>query len=85
MLENHIFGMGLWGKQENNTYIDPHDVADGGIKLFRVVEIDSDDMRSANILLCIWVLREHLREEWDVHSHNNTTKDSIWTVWCKLI
>lgn len=45
------------------TYIDPHDLTDGRIKLVRVIEVDGDDMRPADILLCIRMLRRHLREE----------------------
>lgn len=48
---------------EDFTYIDPHDLTDGGIKLFGVIEVDSDDMWPAYILLCIGMLRGHLREE----------------------
>lgn len=33
------------------------------IKLFRIIEVNSEDMWSANILLSIWVLRGHLREQ----------------------
>lgn len=63
MLENHYFQCFWKVNGKNFTYIDPHDLTDGGIKLFRVIEVDSDDMWPANILLCIWMLRGHLREE----------------------
>lgn len=56
------------------TYIDPHNLTDGRIKLLRVIEVDSDDMRPADILLCIWMLRGHLREEEMkyIYYHNKT-------------
>lgn len=49
-------------KAKKFTYIDLHDFSNGRVKLFRVIEVDSDDMRSADILLCIGMLRGHLRE-----------------------
>lgn len=59
------------------TYVDPHDLTDGCIKLFRVIEVDGDDMRPADILLCIRMLRGHLREEQMgyIHNHNKTTTE----------
>lgn len=77
LLQNHYFEW-IWKVNSKNlTYIDPHDLTDGCINFCRVIEVHSDDMRPANILLCIWMLRGHLREEWYVHNPNNITRDII--------
>lgn len=49
--------------RRNLTYVDPHDLLDGCVKLFSVVVVDSDDMWPADVLLRIRVLRGNLREE----------------------
>lgn len=49
-------------KKKKRTYIDLHDLTDGCIKLFNVIEVDGDDTRSANVLLCVGMLGGHLRE-----------------------
>lgn len=56
-----------WGKNPQKwTYIGCHNLTDGFIKLFGVIEVDSDDMRPADVLLCIGMLRGHLtRNKWD--------------------
>lgn len=43
------------------TYIGLHDVTDGGVKLLRVIEVHGDDVRPADVLLRIGMLRGHLR------------------------
>lgn len=41
-------------------YLCPQDFPDGGLELERVVVVHRHDMRSADILLCVRVLRGHL-------------------------
>lgn len=42
------------------THLNLHDLPDGCIKLLRVIEVDGDDMRPADVRLCIGMLRGHL-------------------------
>lgn len=45
------------------TYVDPHDLPDGRVELFGVVVVDGDDVRPANVLLCVGMLGGNLRKE----------------------
>lgn len=61
---------------KTSTYVDPHDLTDGCVKLLRVVEVDGDDVRSAYMLLGVWMLGGHLREaEMDFIQNHNSTSD----------
>lgn len=44
-------------------YLCPQDFPDGGFELERVVIVHRHDMRSADILFCVRVLRGHLRKD----------------------
>ncbi len=63
ILENHYSECVWTANTRNLTHIDPHDLTDGCIKLLGIIEVDSDDMRPADVLLCIGMLRGHLRQE----------------------
>lgn len=45
------------------TYVDPHDLPDGRVKLFGVVVVDGDDVRPADVLLRVGMLGRDLRKE----------------------
>lgn len=55
----------FWGltAQKARTYIDPQDLPDGRVELLGVVVVDGDDVRPANVLLCVGMLGGNLREE----------------------
>lgn len=47
---------------EECDYLDSHDFLDSRLKLQGVVEVHRHDVRSADVLLCIGMLRVHLRK-----------------------
>lgn len=61
------------------TYIDPHDLTNSCVELFSVIEVNGDDMRSANMLLSIGMLRGHLRVEemGSIQNHSSLNQDKI--------
>lgn len=56
----------------SRLYLGPHDFPDGRVELHRVVVVHCHDVRSADVLLCIWVLRGHLQG--NTHSQSSTSK-----------
>lgn len=63
-------------------YLRPQDFPDGGLELERVVVVHRHDMRSADILFCVRVLRGHLRKATEGvgghHTDEGARRTEMW-------
>lgn len=69
---NQAAGRSLfWMRTRVETHVDPHDLTDRRVKLLWVIEIDREDVRPADVLLCVRVLGGHLRDQRGSRSRQN--------------
>ena len=61
-------------------YVAVHDLTNGCVELFGVVEVDSDDVWPADVLLCVGMLRGHLREAETGSVHRVKSKYMCWVL-----
>lgn len=61
----------FWMRTIAETHVDPHDLTDCRVKLLWVIEVDREDVRPADVLLCVRVLGGHLRDQRGSRSWKN--------------
>ena len=53
----------FWMRTTAETHVNPHNLTDRRVKLLWVIEVDREDVRPADVLLCVRVLGGHLRDQ----------------------